>query len=110
MKAGQRVRIKSAPDRIGILTDDIQVIAGKSRWLVQFAEGSQRFPEGNLEAVDDQETIETHIQKGNFGKALNLRTAITHARLTGRLADIIYSMDATNTEFYAYQFKPVLNF
>lgn len=68
MKAGQRVRIKSAPDRIGILTDDIQVIAGKSRWLVQFAEGSQRFPEGNLEAVDDQETIETHIQKETLAR------------------------------------------
>ena len=28
--------------------------------------------------------------------------------MTGRLADMIYSMGATNTEFHAYQFKPVL--
>jgi superfamily II DNA or RNA helicase len=33
---------------------------------------------------------------------------MTHVRLTGRLADVIYSMETTNTDFYAYQFKPVL--
>ena len=110
MKPGLRVRIKTAPDRIGVLTDDIQKIAGKKRWLVQFADGAQRIPERNLEVVVENESLETLILKGNYGKANNLRSAITHARLTGRLADVIYSMEATNTEFFAYQFKPVLNF
>ena len=107
---GQRVRIKTAPDRIGVLTDDVQEIAGKKRWLVQFADGPQRIPERNLELVQENESLDDLIHKGNYGRASNLRAAITHARLTGRLADVIYSMESTNTEFYAYQFKPVLNF
>ena len=110
MQPGQRVRIKSAPDRIGVLTSDVQTIAGKSRWMVQFTDAKQRFPEKNLELVDEHESIESLLKAGNFGSARNLRGAITHARLTGKLADVIYSMESTNTEFYAYQFKPVLNF
>lgn len=110
MHPGRRVRIKSAPDRIGVLTDDIQIIGDKKRWLVQFADGSQRIPERNLELVEEQETLEVLIEKESYGRAENLRKAFTHARLTGRLADVIYSMEATNTEFLAYQFKPVLNF
>jgi len=35
---------------------------------------------------------------------------MTHVRLSGRLANLIYSMETTNTDFYAYQFKPVLKF
>ncbi len=110
MKPGQRVRIKSSPDRIGVLTGVVQVIGGKNRWMVDFSGHQQRLPEKNLELIDEFETIETLLDSGNYGEAKNLRSAITHARLTGRLADVIYSMEATNTEFYAYQFKPVLNF
>jgi hypothetical protein len=33
---------------------------------------------------------------------------LTHARLSGRLAEVLYSLETTNTEFYAYQFQPVL--
>jgi len=110
MKPGQRVRVISAPDRVGVLTDDIQVIGEKKRWMVKFPETNARFPEKNLEVIEDSETIESLLSSGKFGGVKNLRGAITHARLTGRLADVIYSMEATNTEFYPYQFKPVLNF
>lgn len=110
MKAGQRVRIKSAPDRIGVLTDDKQIVAGKTRWRVQFPEGSQHIPERNLELVEDNESLESLINGLKFGDPSQLRGAVTHARLTGRLADVIYSMEATNTEYLPYQFKPVLNF
>ena len=37
-----------------------------------------------------------------------LRTVLIHIQLSGRLADMIYSMEATNTDFYAFQFKPVV--
>jgi len=43
-----------------------------------------------------------------MGGANDLRRLLTHIRLSGRLADIIYSMETTNTDFYAYQFKPVV--
>ena len=104
------MRIKSAPDRIGVLTDDVQSIGGRNRWLVQFPDGKQRLPESNLELVDEVESSESLLSSNNFGSVSNLRGAITHARLTGKLADVIYSMESTNTEFYAYQFKPVFKF
>ena len=110
MKPGQQVRVISAPDRIGVLTDNVQVIEGRKRWMVQFPDNRQRFPEKNLETIDDIETTESLLSSGKYGEARHLRGAITHARLTGQLANVIYSMEATNTEYYPYQFKPVLNF
>src|SRR3546814_4379025 len=48
------------------------------------------------------------LRNGKLSAPTDLRRALTHLRMTGRLADMIYSMGATNTEFHAYQFKPVL--
>ena len=110
MHSGYRVRIKSAPDRIGVLVGEPQVNGERKRWTVQFPDKRQSFPENNLELVEDSEKIEDLIESGNYGGAKNLRGAIIHARLTGRLADVVYSMESTNTDYYAYQFKPVLNF
>ena len=107
---GDQVRIKSAPDKIGVAIRAIER-NGVTRWEVRFPEGPvQRLPQGNLEIVSDDDSIEKFIADGQFGGIQTLRLAITHARLTGRLADIVYSMESTNTEFFPYQFKPVLNF
>ena len=110
MENGNRVRIKTAPDRIGILVGPPKVTGNRVRWLVQFPGRSQRLPETLLELVEDDESIEDLLAAGNYGRANNLRGSIMHARLTGRLADVVYSMESTNTDYYAYQFKPVLNF
>jgi superfamily II DNA or RNA helicase len=48
------------------------------------------------------------LEAKKLGRPADLRRTLTHVKLSGRLADVIYSMEATNTEFYAYQFKPVL--
>ena len=48
------------------------------------------------------------LEAGRLGRATDLRRVLTHVRLTGRLANVIYSMDTTGTDFYASQFKPVL--
>lgn len=39
-----------------------------------------------------------------------MRRLLTHVRLSGRLANVVYSMETANTEFFAHQFKPVLKF
>ncbi len=48
------------------------------------------------------------LESGKLGRPVDLRRTLTHMKLSGRLADVIYSMEATNTDFYAYQFKPVV--
>ena len=112
MQAGQRVRIKSDPGRIGVLTGKTREIAGGLLyWQVQFPDRSSFQLDDGLELVPD--TLEHPVdllRDGKLGRAKDLRGNLTHVRLTGRLANLIYSMETTNTDFYAYQFKPVLNF
>ena len=110
MQAGNRVRLKTAPDRVGVLTGETKLIAGKTRWKVDFQTRQDWYPQGNLELVKTTSDPFDLWERGSYGGVRNLRALITHARLTGRLADVIYSMEATNTEFFPYQFKPVLNF
>ena len=45
---------------------------------------------------------------GKFVEPDWLRRTLTRLRVTGRLSDVVYSMEATETDFYAYQFKPVI--
>lgn len=105
---GQRVRLKHDPGRIGVITGKTRKY-GAVRWQVSFPEGMHYVPYDQLEVVkqggDDPLDL---LQRGMFGDELDLRRTITHARLTGRLADVIYSMETTGTDFYAHQFKPVV--
>ena len=48
------------------------------------------------------------LKDKKLGRPLDLRRTLTHVKLSGRLEDMIYSMEITNTDFYAFQFKPVL--
>jgi hypothetical protein len=48
------------------------------------------------------------LANGRLGTPDELRRTLSHIQLSGRLSDTIYSMEATNTEFHAHQFKPVL--
>ena len=109
LRAGVRVRLKHDPGRIGVLTGKTRVYGGIARWQVTFAEGVRYVPADQLEEVakggDDPLDL---LERGRFADWIVLRRTITHARLTGRLADIIYSMDTTGTDFYAHQFKPVV--
>ena len=103
------MRLKHDPGRIGVLTGKTREYGGLPRWQVTFAEGVHYVPEDQLEKVADggDDPLDL-LERGRFADGVVLRRTITHARLTGRLADIIYSMDTTGTEFYAHQFKPVV--
>lgn len=105
------VRLKADPGRIGIATGKSRQRAGKTLWQIRFPDGKEYQRGSYLEVIPDQDDDPLDLlAKGKFGRAKDLRGGITHIRLTGRLANLIYSMDTTNTDFYAYQFKPVLNF
>jgi superfamily II DNA or RNA helicase len=109
MQAGQRVRLIHDPGRIGVLTGRTLARAGTTLWQVQFPDGADYVPEDQLELVPDtpEHPVEL-LQRGLLGSAADLRRTLTHVRLTGRLANVLYSMDMTGTDFYAYQFKPLV--
>ncbi|HWO42230.1 MAG TPA: hypothetical protein VNO43_10550 [Candidatus Eisenbacteria bacterium] len=109
MQAGQRVRLIHDPNRIGVLTGKTFARAGTTRWQVQFPDTADFIPEDQLELVpkSPEHPVEL-LERGLLGSAADLLRTLTHVRLTGRLANVLYSMDMTGTDFYAYQFKPLV--
>lgn len=104
-----RVRLVHDPTRVGILTGREQTRRNRLLLQVQFTDGIRWVPASQLEKVSGirlspQDMLETK----KLGRPVDLRRTLTHVKLSGRLADVIYSMEATNTDFYAYQFKPVV--
>ena len=110
MKPGERVRFKTDPSRIGTLTNRTSELGSRLKRGVQFDQGGHEYIlEGSLELVPDEESLDARIKSGKYAGQKILRNSITYRRLSGRLANLIYSMEATDTEFHSYQFKPVLN-
>lgn len=110
MKPGDKVRLRANPSRVGILTDEYDGPPNRRRILVCFLDGDEDFIlEGSLEKVG-KDALRPYglIEQGRYGNVNDLRGAITYYRLSGKLANLIYSLNTTNTQFYAYQFKPVL--
>lgn len=108
---GTIVRLKSDPGRQGVLTGKHRPQAGILKYQVAFPEGKTFQPDYELEVIDNDNSDWDHlINEGRFGRVRDLRRNLTHIHLSGRLANLVYSMDATNTDFYAYQYKPVLSF
>lgn len=107
---GMQVRLVHNPLRIGMITDvPPRLRNGRQIFQVRFPDIVERIYEDQLEPVPEERMNPLDLlADGKLGTPKDLRRTLTHVRLTGRLADIIYSMEATNTDFYAYQFKPVL--
>ena len=111
MNPGSRVRIKADPGRVGVITGKNRERARRVYWQVTFPEGADFVLESQLEIIpEDLEDPIVLFEQGKFGRARDLRGNLTYIRLNGRLANLIYSMETTNTDFFAYQFKPVVNF
>ncbi|MBD3375025.1 helicase [candidate division KSB1 bacterium] len=107
--AGKRVRIISDPGQKGICTSRERMQGKRKSVQVQFPDRTRWLPEYNLEIIDDlvDDPLDLFMQKQLF-RVDDLRQTMAHVRLSGRLVDLIYSMEITNTDFYAYQFKPIL--
>ena len=112
MQPGDRVRLKDNPSRVGVLTSDPPIGEGRrQRLAVSFPDGIEPVLAATLEKVEAEVTDPYLLMlRGSYGGAAHLRGAITYYRLSGRLANLIYSLNATNTKFLPYQFKPVLQF
>jgi len=109
LEAGVRVRIRTDPGRVGVVTGQTRQRGSEVRLQVQFPDQAQYVPADQLERVaeggDDPLDL---LKRGRLARPVDLRRTLTHARLTGRLANVIYSLDTTGADFYAYQFKPLV--
>src|SRR5438067_8328134 len=98
-----RVRLRGDPTRIGILTGQVRPgRRGKGhRYQIKFPDASSWIADDQIEPIPaERETPLDLLEQQKLGRAIDFRRTLTHVRLTGRLADVIYSMEATNTDFY----------
>ena len=102
------ISLKNDPARQGFLTERKQERAERLFVQVRFPDGLQWVPVDQIEPVADSLSPIDWLEQRKLARPVDLRRTLTHVKLSGRLADIIYSMEATNTDFYAYQFKPVI--
>ena len=103
------VRLKGNPSMEGIMTDDPpKKRAGVTLRKVRFPGRVKWVPEYELEPVPAEESPLDLLGAGRLARSTDLRRVLTHVKLNGKLANIIYSMESTNTDYYAYQFKPVV--
>lgn len=112
MNPGDRVCLIDNPSRVGVLSSDPPVGEGRRiRVVVHFHDGPETILLSSLQKVA-AETRDPYLlmQRGDYGGVSHLRGAMTFYRLSGRLANLIYSLNTTNTRFLPYQFKPVLQY
>jgi superfamily II DNA or RNA helicase len=112
LQPGDKVRLIANPGRIGILGNETDGPPHRLRMLVTFLDGDEQFVlAGSLEKVRKEVTGPyAMLRGGSYGRVRDLRGTVTYYRLSGRLANLIYSLNTTNTLFLPYQFKPVLQF
>lgn len=112
MKPGDKVRKKANPSRVGVLTGETSGSSTRLRHLVVFPDMEEFVLVDSLEVVSGTKAQDPSdlIAQGRFGRVPDLRGAITFYRLSGKLANLIYSLNTTNTKFLPYQFKPVMQF
>lgn len=108
---GTRVRVTDFPHRTGTVVGSRDV-NGQCFISVQMdAGGTSGFRLEDLEEIPSVPESEMDLFiGGQFGTESTLRRHLIFQKLNGRLADVIYSMGTTATDFYAHQFKPLLRF
>ena len=108
---GTDVRRADNPGKLGATTGQIRSRGGINYFGVRWRDGSSDYvAEDQLELTaaggcDDPYTL---IASGRLGRSEDLRRSLTHVHLSGRLANLVYAMGVTNTEFFPHQYKPLL--
>lgn len=104
----KQVRLIHNPTKIGVLTGRSKNNNGRTYLQVLFPTGFEWKPDDQLEEAPMNEAPIDLLLHNKFGTPTDLRRILVHTKVSGKLADILYSMETTNTDFYSYQFKPVL--
>ena len=108
---GQQVRLKYNPGKQGETTGKTR--RSGTRLLVQVSFGSAERIYKNQQQLelcqDNDEPLEL-FRQGRFGGPEDIRRILTLEKIKGRLTNIFYSMETSQTDFYPHQFKPILKF
>ena len=110
---GIRVRHFDNPGRQGTVLNGERCntygISRKIRW----DDGNTDFvSEDQLEILEENAMSDPYalIREGKYARSEDFRRNLTYVHLSGRLANLVYSMGITNTDFYPHQYRPLLTF
>jgi SNF2 domain-containing protein len=108
---GQQVRRRSSRDQVGAITSIARRVGGEF-WYPVFFGGNRavNVPESDLEPYTHGRSIEDLLREGVFASKQTLSKLITFTKLEFPLRNNLYSVRATRTQFFHYQFKPLLKF
>jgi SNF2 family DNA or RNA helicase len=109
--AGTKVRLRDNPGRQGSTTGRVKRAGSFLMVEVDFGPNEKQFKRYDLlEPIGEQKEIFDLLEDGVFGGPSDLRRILTFEKIKGELTNIFYSMEASNTDFYPHQFKPVMRF
>jgi hypothetical protein len=109
MPAGDRVRLVNDPGRVGVLTGRERPGDRGGYAQVTFPDRTEWVPADQIESVStDGDSPLDLFTRGRLAGPADLYRTLTHIRLSGKLANFIYSLETIETDFYAYQFKPIV--
>ena len=112
MKVTDEVVSKDDPGRRGQIIRGPRKRSDGNIFLVRWADNRPSWaPEYSLDVASEEfDDPFKQLEEKRFGRINDLRRNLTFIQLSGKLANVVYGMDATNTEFLPYQYKPVLTF
>jgi len=109
---GVAVRSIDNPGRIGTVTNAEPRHKSSGLYVqIRWADGVTDYLHvEELEPVDSSkgEDLFTLIRKSQYGRSTDLRRNLTFVHLAGRLANLVYAMGITETDFYPHQYRPLL--
>lgn len=112
LSPGTPVRSIDNPSREGVVTNaEPRSRTSGLAYQIRWSDGLTDFVrEDELEVIDNvgQQDPYAIVKAGRYGRAADLRRNLTYTHLSGRLANLVYSMGVTDTDFYAHQYRPLL--
>ena len=110
-KGGVKVCLRDNPGRQGATTGRTRMAGTFLMVEVDFGPNEKQFKRYlQLEPVVEETDLIDVLKAGRFGTPSDLRRVLTFEKIKGDLTNVFYSMEASNTDFYPHQFKPVMRF
>jgi SNF2 family DNA or RNA helicase len=108
---GLKVRLRDNPGRQGTTTGRTRTAGTFVMVEVDFGPNEKQYKRHELlELLTEGKELFDLLAAGTFGGPSDLRRVLTFEKIKGDLTNVFYSMEASNTDFYAHQFKPVMRF
>ena len=112
LERGDRVNLRSTPDRVGVVVSDAQWINDKPYYRVSFDPSAPAvtYALDSLQPVVDGSDPLHLLARKEFATPSEFATFLILKKLATPLSDNLYTFYNSRTQFEAYQFKPVLKF